>query len=391
MNMFLNFAQFFLALYFVNILIGCADPSNGAGVERYSSEYSNIQKGQKATEAAATDSKGLTNGSDITVLSTFTPSTDCAVSGWPATGTEGDVGYAMRFLLCSVLKSPDGPDTVRGGFDRITGFLCAIGSVVYDNAPKSITFTFSTACFSQNFVTTACTFFNGSNSTGPCSTTATVTGFSSTTGVAPAEFEKYLTVSLPTANLNYTIAYTANATTISGACMDNLPTANDNEVKNAFAFYIDSTSGKVRYEGRFPDTNKRHMRINLIGTVSTNFEVSNINMLSFVQGENFSGGGGLIVSVHGTPPAGRKIRILNTSNMSVATPVWTAANADDTLCIGEVGAACVANTGIVQANANPKRFFFDTGTGFTTSKNWFTNNSYLGAASDTVDMDDLWD
>lgn len=380
-----------LGLYMTYIFTSCTGQSNGAGVERFSPEYSNVQKGQQATESVATDSKGLTNGSGLTVLSTFNPDTDCAVSGWPSTGSSVDVGYAMKFLLCSVMKSPDGPDTVRGGFDRISGFLCAIGNVTYDNTQNSVPFTISTTCFSQSFVTTACTFLNGSASDGPCSSTANVTGYTSTTGVAPAGFEKYLTITLPTANLNYTIAYTATSTTIAAACIDNLPTAADSDIKIAFAFYLDSTTGKMRYEGRFPDNNKRHMRINLLGQVSSDFTVSNVDTLSFVQGENFSSpsGSGLIVSVNGTPAAGRKIRIQSTSNMT-DTP-WSAANADDDTCIGELGATCDGNSGIVAAIADPKKFFFETGSGFTSSKTWFTNNSYLGSVSNTVDMDDIWD
>lgn len=382
-----------LGFYLLHVFMSCAGPSNGAGIERLTSEYSGVQKGQKATEAIATDSKGITNGSGVTVMSTFTPSTDCAVSGWPATGSSSDVGYAMKFLLCSVLKSPDGPDTVRGGFDRIAGFLCAAGDVTYDNITKSIPFTVSTACFSQTFVTTACTFLNGAASDGPCSTTADVTGYLSSTGVAPSQFEKYLTISLAAASLNYTIAYTSTSTAIAAACMDNLPTASDINVKNAFAFYLDSATGKLRYEGRFPDNNKRHMRINLAGQVSTGFAVSNVEALSFVQGENFSSpsGSGLIVSVQGTPTAGRRVRILNTNNMGDTTPTWSAANADDTMCIGEVGATCAANTGIVAAGSSPRKFFFEAGSGFTSSKTWFTNNSYLGSVSDNVDMDDIWD
>lgn len=392
--MFIKLGLIILGFYALHTFTSCSGQSNGAGVERFSAEYSNIQKGQKATESVATDSKGLTNGSGLSVLSAFTPSTDCATSGWPATGTSGDVGYAMKFLLCSVLKSPDGPDTVRGGFDRITGFLCAIGNVTYDNTQKSVPFTVSTTCFSQSFVTTACTFLNGTASDGPCSTTANVTGYSSTTGVAPAQFEKYLTITLPTASLNYTIAYTATSTTIAAACMDNLPTANDSEVEIAFAFYLDTTTGKMRYEGRFPDNNKRHMRINLIGQVASDFTVSNVDTLSFVQGENFSSpaGSGLIVSAHGTPVAGRTIRIQNTSDMATGTPpTWSAANADDNICIGEAGAMCTGNSGIVASVTDPKKFFFETGSGFTSSKTWFTNNSYLGSVSDTVDMDDIWD
>lgn len=389
----------FAGLFLLQFAVGCSSPSNGAGVERLTAEQSSIEKGQKATEAAATNSNGLTNGSGLTVLampslerSGFTAETDCAVSGWPATGSSGDVGYAMKFLLCSVLKRPDGPDTVRGGFDRISGFLCAIGNITYDSTPKSVPITISTNCFSQTFVTTACTFFSGSASTGPCSSTATVGGYLNNAGVAPAQYEKYVTISLSGGSITYTIAHTTTATTISAACMDNLPTGDDSNTESTFAFHLNSTTGKLRYEGRFPGNNKRHMRINLSGTISTDFAVTNVDGLSFVQGENFTtSGAGLIVSVNGTPAAGRRIRIRTTSDMASPIPTWGLANADDNICIGEVSATCVANSGIIEAGANPKKFFFDTGSGHTGSKTWFTNHSYLGGVSDTVDMDDIWD
>jgi hypothetical protein len=392
--MLLRLRTIILSMLVMQTIFSCTSSTSttpGAGVERASEEYSTVLKATEALETAATSTNGLVNGSGLTVSRTaFNPATDCATSGWPATGTSGDVGYAMKFLLCSVLKSPDGPDTVRGGFDRIAGFLCAIGDVTYNDTPATVSVTFSTDCFSQTFVTTACTFINGSASDGPCSSEATVTGFSSVTGVAPAGFENYLTMTMLGGEINYTIAFTSTATVVAGACMGNLPTAPDNEVEDAFAFYIDATAGKMRYEGRFSGNNPRHMRINLIGAVSTDFAITNVETLSFVQGENFSSGtDGLIVSVHGTPSAGRKIRILQTSDTTAPTPVWSASNADDDTCIGEVGALCTANSGITAAGDS--KFFFEAASGFTTAKTWFTNNSYLGTVSDTVDMEDIWD
>ncbi len=372
-------------------------------------EVSAMTKAQTATAATATNSNGLTKGTSTVVISSlgqedngslnaygevgaladFASESSCAASGWPSSGTSGDAGYAMNFLLCSVLKRPDGPDTVRGGFDRITGMLCAIGAVTYDSTARDVTATFSTACFSQTFVSTACQTITGdSTSTGPCTATVTVTGYSSVTGVAPSGFEKYLTISALSGQLLYTIAYTSTSTTIAGAMMNGLPTTTDSSITDAFAFYIDSTLGLLRYEGRFSGTNKRHMRINLIGTVDTALAVTNVETLSFVQGENFGSTGGLTVSVHGTPAAGRRIRIQSSSDVNVSTPSWTASNSDDNTCIGETGAACTGNSGIV---ATDNKFFFGTGSSFTSSKTWFTSNSYLASVTNTVDMDDIWD
>lgn len=358
-----------------------------------------MSKAQAATEASATNENGLTKGTDLVVASSltkgprpmttsFNAETDCASSGWPASGTNGDVGYAMKFLMCRVLKRPDGPDTVRGGFDRLTGFLCAIGSVTYDSVERDVSVTFSTTCFSQTFVTTACTFINGSASDGPCSTTVAVTGHSSVTGVAPADYDKYLTIDALGGQVQYTIAHKSTATTVSGALMGGLPSSAAASIDQAFAFHVDAETGLLRYEGRFSGDNKRHMRINLLGEVSSALEVTNVETLSFVQGENFGGNSGLVVSVNGTPAAGRRIRVQTSSDLDQATPAWGAANADDNTCIGEGTPVCTGNSGIV---ATDKKFFFETGSGFTDAKTWFTSHSYLGSVSSTVDMDDIWD
>lgn len=361
-----------------------------------SAEYQSMNKARTATQATATNSNGITNGTgyvvasslnEISPLSTsFNAESDCAASGWPATGNFSDAGHALKFLMCSVLKSPDGPDTVRGGFDRIVGLLCAAGDITYDGVARDITFVISTACFSQTFVTTACTYLNGSASNGPCSGTGTVTGHTGVTGVAPASFTKYLTISLLSGAVKYTIAHVTTDSTFAAACIEGLPTDTFTGSESTFSFFIDATNGLLRYEGRFPGTNKRHMRINLQGTINTALEVTNVDGLKFVQGENFSGGGGQIVSVSGTPSAGRRIRTRNTSGFPAT---WSASSSDDNTCVGESSATCAANTGIVQGA--DEKFFFVNSSGFTTSKDWFTNNSYLGSVSNTVDMDDLWD
>lgn len=391
-----------MRIVLVSLLVGAAlagcTKSEDTTSSSTNTEASLMTKAQAATAATATDSNGLTKGTSFVVASSlrgvgaqstsFSPTTDCADSGWPSAGTSGDTGYAMKFLMCSVLRRPDGPDTVRGGFDRITGFLCAVGPVTYDGTTREVNATFSTACFSQNFVTTACTTITGSASTGPCSTTISVTGYSSVAGVAPSEFEKYITVSALSGQVEYTIAYKATATTVAGALMSGLPSTSSASINDAFAFHVDATTGQLRYEGRFGGNNKRHMRINLIGSIDTSLAVTNVETLSFVQGENFTNNSGLVVSVNGTPAAGRRVRIQTSSDLTVVTPTWSASNADDNTCVGETGAACTSNTGIV---ASDKKFFFATGSGFTPAKTWFTSNSYLGSVSDTVDMDDIWD
>lgn|GEM_PF-6311744 len=150
------------------VALGCNSKKDEAATAApANNDYLNMNKGMAATEAAGTNSNGLALGSGLSVsviplsqvdaLAAFNPETDCATSGWPAVGTSGDVGYAVKFMLCSVLRRPNGPDTVKGGFDRITGFLCAVGPVTYDNTARTVSMTFSTSCFSQNFVTNACT------------------------------------------------------------------------------------------------------------------------------------------------------------------------------------------------------------------------------------------
>ena|GEM_PF-6076397 len=208
------------------------------------------------------------------------------------------------------------------------------------------------------------------------------------TGVAPSGFSKYMTISALSGLLNYTIAFNASSTTLSGAAMAGLPTTPDADVTDAFAFHIDATSGLLRYEGRFGDSNKRHMRMLIIGALNTAMSITNVETLRFVQGENFgTSGGGLTVSVDGTPSAGRRVRILSAPDMSIASPVWTAANADDQTCVGETAATCTGNSGIVPAD---QKFFFADGSGYTAAKAWFLANSFLGTVSNTVDMEDIW-
>jgi hypothetical protein len=380
---------------------GCTKSSDSpAAAAPVSAELTAMTRARSATQAAATNSNGLTKGAGITVglLNEQSPmavdfdfENECATSGWPTETDKSTAGYAMKFLICSVLKSPNGPDTVRGGFDRIAGFLCAIGPIAYDGVEKSVSVTFSTACFSADFTEDACSYISGTTTAGPCTATATVAGYSDVTGVAPAGFEKYVTFSALDGEVKYTFAHQSTATTIAGAAMEGLPSTADGSVESAFAFYIDQTSGTLRYEGRFPEGNKRHIRINLVGEVSTAMEVTNVESLAFVQGENFStSGGGQIISINGTPSAGRRVRIRQSSGgFSPAT--WSAVSADDNSCIGESSATCTANTGIVAADGTSNNpFFFVTGSGYTSSKTWFTSNSYLGGVSDTLDLDDLW-
>lgn len=188
-------------------------------------------------------------------------------------------------------------------------------------------------------------------------------------------------------SVEYTIAYKSTSTTVSGALMRGLPSGADGDIDEAFAFHVDSEAGFLRYEGRFGGTNKRHMRIHLEGTISTSFSVEDVETLRFVQGENSGSNNGLVVSVAGTPAAGRRIRAQTSSNLNASTPSWATANSDDNTCIGDAGVACTGNTGIV---ATDNKFFFVDGSGFVSAKTWFTSNLDLSTVSSTVDLDDIW-
>lgn len=397
--------RFTLALVLLASVLGaCA--KNDSPTEQNSgasAEYTAMLKAQAATQDAATNSNGLVKGTGLTVstfvdlvntpaplLSAWDPETDCESSGWPDSSlNSSDSGYAFKFLLCSVLKRPNGPDTVRGGFDRITGMLCAIGDISYDGQTRTKDITISTTCFSQSFVTTACTFINGSASDGPCTASAQIMGNANDGSVAPSTFDRYVTMSILDGEVEYTFAHKITSTSVAGACMEGLPTASSSGA--AFAFFLDSTAGVLRFEGRFDSNNERHMRINLEGTVSTALAITNVNNLQFVQAENFSDGGsnksGKYISVSGTPSAGRRFKINDSSDLTAGTIVWSP-GADDDECVGETGVTCSGNAGIVPTDT---KFFFLSGSGFTTSKTWFGSHSYLGDVSNSVDMNDLWD
>jgi hypothetical protein len=284
-----------------------------------------------------------------------------------------DALFPLYNLYCLVLKRPDGPDTVRGVLDRTSGWLCATGNIVYDGTPVTKTITISTACFSQSFVDTAATVVP----TGQFE--ATVTGYDDVTGVAPASFEKYFTfvALMPDGSelVNYTIAVKSTDDQRVVAVLD---TDEDDATNNAaFAVFMDKSTGVMKVEGRFPQHN-RHFRFHMEGTLSSSFELENVEDLHFINAESSE-----YQSLSGTPAAGRWLRYDNYPG--------SLSHAGDGICYGETGAACTGNqTGLVVANGT--KDVFTLASGHSTSATWFSTNSYLGSTGDlTADPDaDIW-
>lgn len=94
-------------------------------------------------------------------------------------------------------------------------------------------------------------------------------------------------------------------------------------------------------------------------------------------------------SLSGTPSAGRKLVYLTSSDTWINAGNINGSGTDNGDCYGEGDAACTGNTGLVMAAGSHYVF---TNAGWTSSKDWFTDHSYLGSTGDLTDSgsDDLW-
>lgn len=179
-------------------------------------------------------------------VGTFDYETDCKVSGGidETKFAASSALYPLYNVYCGLLKRPDGPDTVKGAIDRISGWLCAMGDITYDGIAKTKTITVSTDCFSQAFVTTVFNYL------GKYTITATLTGYDTIGSFAPADFEKRITF-VATDIVNYTIAIKDTVDDKAIAIL-----GENGNMDEVFAVYMNKTAGTMKVEGRFPSDSR---------------------------------------------------------------------------------------------------------------------------------------
>jgi len=380
-----------LLLPLITALAACSGSSStGGSATSMSAEAQIMSKATTALESASTTSSGLLDGtgytsSMVTAASRadINPDTDCKASGGP---NDGASDYALKIIYCGLMKRPDGPDSVRGGLDRASGFLCALGTIPYDNTPHTVTMTLSTACFSDAFMaivhSQVCT--HGED---PCTVPMTVTGHSSATGVGPSFYEKYFTVSGLSGEVSYTVLIKDTEDVKAAAFMYGQPDALDADVNSTFAVYMNKATGILRYEGRFAGGSShahRHIRANLQGTMDSNFNYTDVQTLQYTHGEYYDDNNSAwYLTFAGTPADGRRLFYKSTTDLTAGSVTWNN-NTDDNTCVGEAGADCNPETGI---SVMGKDYFFYGS--YTSMKTWFNTLSDIGNAG-TIDMDDVW-
>lgn len=357
---------FLFMLCLLSTAISCSkkESTTAVGGSGLSSEAQAMAAASSNFEAAGDNENGALNGissgpSLMAITVDFDYESGCKTSGG-LDETEYDntaATWPIYNLYCLLRKRPDGPDTARGAIDRASGWLCAMGQLTYDGVARSKTITIGTDCFSSTFVDMV------ADELGTTSLAATITAYDDATGVA-AGFDKYITFVSDV--VTYKIAVKDSATEKAIAVLD---VNADPNLSDAFAVYMNKTTGVMKVEGRFPE-HTRHFRFHMVGELDANFEITNVEDLHFINSEQNS-----YQSMSGTPAAGRKVKYDNyAGNMG---------HAGNNQCYGEDGATCVGNSGLVLNSA----FAFTT-----KAAGWFENNAYLGSTADLVDnvSDDIW-
>ncbi len=406
-----GFIKSLLMISLMTILASCGGGGGGGGGS--SSDDTELSDEAKALAAAngnlvkiGANENGLLNGAPTDIVdpksfveflssrasnyvteTDFDYKTDCKTSGTPVdTFSNTSPGYPIYYIYCNLMKRPDGPDTIRGAIDRASGWLCALGKVNYDGKARKVKMKITTSCFSEEFTDMAVEYLGGKNTI-----EATVKGFKSPGDVVPSDFDKYLTFDAGEL-VKYTIAVKEGSNERAIAVYGGLPGEDEGD---AFSIYMNKADGEMKVEGRFaPPEGElcsdksdeifcRHVRFHMIGELNSNFEITNVEDLHVLLGERT-----YMISLSGTPAAGRKLRYLN------GTDDWdssSAASDDDEECYGEDGALCTDNDGIIIPDGGGIYVFAD-GSGYTLSKDWFAENSYLGTTGNLTDAGaaDIW-
>nr|BFD62281.1 hypothetical protein BdHM001_09620 [Bdellovibrio sp. HM001] len=303
-----------------------------------------------------------------------------------------DPDWASKQLYCLTRTQGTGPDTLLGAFAQATGFVCSVGSLTFDGVERAATMKISTACFPQNFVDVVQTQFGKTS----FNVDVTALDISAThklgEGTVNSAWTKALQIKFGTdlsaqVGSGYTIMVKDDAGAKAVAVHDGLVLAGGTTSKEVFAVYVNpGASGSLAYEGRFatPDASfSRHLRLYLGGNINaTTLVASDVNDMAFVWGDGANSDNSTyasFASIKGTPAAGRKV-LSQWWNGSE----WQNANGHDE-CYGEGTPLCTGNTGIDLAA--DKKFFFQGG--YTTSYDWFINNSYLSHFDMDVTIEDI--
>jgi len=382
--------KFWFLLVFVTFFVfSCTDDDDEDDAPVVNSEALILSTAATNLSSAGSSDSGLANGGPTSIgltTAAFNVDDDCTSSGTLSSSySTSSAGWPLYTAYCNLVKRPNGPDTIRGAVDRASGWICAVGNVTFDGQARELSLKINTDCFSEGFVTMAV------EQLGTDTITSTVTGYSSITGIGPTDFSRYLT--FESSIVNYTILVKDETNIKSIAVREGLPST---ESSTVFSVYMNQSAGIMKVEGRYSpqdsddtcesnddSTNCRHIRFHMVGALDSNFGITNVEELHFLGGEL-----SYYVSLSGTPAAGRTLRYRTTSDVYASAPT---AFTDDGECYGETGAACTDNTGILVTDAN-YLFSGTRGTTWTTGKEWFVNNSYLGATVDlTTDPDaDIW-
>ena len=286
------------------------------------------------------------------------PATVCTTSGSPkdteASTDEGRAKHVAKVAYCDLAMRPDGPDTTRGGIDRIQGFLCATkDQLTYDGVKKEFSLSFTTPCFSQTFADMVKSQ-NGNSSTSP----AEVTSFSSVSAKdGNAAYSKLIVILVPAFELKYTIQLKQTDTMIAASAV--LEEPGESSMGDALAIRLDTgDAGSIRYEGRFgafrdsDQLKARHLRVIAKGKVNAASGIfSEVSSLNYLFQDIYSENGSKVQTVIGSPAAGyRATYQYGTNYLSFGT----FASSPATLCYG--GGTCSGNAGLKIATEEDLKF-----------------------------------
>jgi|GEM_PF-2639400 len=341
----------------------------------------------KATDGQSSLYPGALAVSAGLVATEVDPSTVCKTSGNPKDEESGLQGndrakHVAKVAYCDMAMRPDGPDTTRGGIDRLQGFLCAVRDhLTYDGVKQDITLKFTTACFSETFASMV------KKEMGTDEAAANVTSYSSVSAEkGNAEYSKLIEINLSSFDLSYTIQLKQTETMLAASAI--LEKATDSTTGDAIAIRLETgATGSIRYEGRFANgfndgPGTRHLRVYATGSADpVTGAFSSVGNLQYLFQDVYKDNNAKVQTVTGSPTAGYKAILQNGTNFAN----WeTFETAPPTFCYG--GRDCAGNDGLKVSKADDEKFGRSLSFGDAAAKDvtaWFKAHGPLSFESVT--------
>lgn len=217
----------------------------------------------------------------ITSLTTRFPTTTCNTTTGAPTSTPGSATYVTDALFCTISSAPTTTGSIRSGYSKTAGILCAINKAspmtngttptVHDNVSISE----SDACFTSGPVDL--------NSDGDTADTVPFSFRETTGGQGDYDTKVELQTNATTFNTTGTSDTTLYLKNTAG-----MAAAKSVTNTNVTEAVINRTSGESFYDSR-DYTNNRHTRMYAKGTVDTNGSITNLQNLQMIQASGNAG------------------------------------------------------------------------------------------------------